>query len=184
MKRLPRSGRIPSWREFSWLLLLRLHLPFHLLPSFFLAPRTLSLLHCYLLVDSIETSNTSGLITLGNRSALKPPQVPPPWPPPMFATCWICPRRASPDLIRNRRSSRSVQVSFSRFPYSPKRYSDIFPTLEGITRELYALLGERAPPIAINENRYKGRPKWTSKKRVQPWYAHTTIYLLLSDTEY
>ncbi|KAI9368060.1 hypothetical protein BJX61DRAFT_546890 [Aspergillus egyptiacus] len=40
---------------------------------------------------------------------------------------------------------------------------------EGITRELFALLGERAPPIAINENRYKGRPKWTSKARVCPW---------------
>ncbi|GAQ07899.1 SWR1-complex protein 4 [Aspergillus lentulus] len=40
---------------------------------------------------------------------------------------------------------------------------------EGITRELYALLGERAPPIAINENRYKGRPKWMSKLRVRPW---------------
>ncbi|KNG84127.1 SWR1-complex protein 4 [Aspergillus nomiae NRRL 13137] len=41
---------------------------------------------------------------------------------------------------------------------------------EGITRELYALLGERAPPIAINENRYKGRPKWMSKLRVRPWH--------------
>ncbi|GAD93232.1 DNA methyltransferase 1-associated protein DMAP1 [Paecilomyces variotii No. 5] len=40
---------------------------------------------------------------------------------------------------------------------------------EGITRELFALLGERAPPIAINENRYKGRPKWMSKTKVRPW---------------
>ncbi|KAL4927156.1 SANT/Myb-like DNA-binding domain-containing protein [Aspergillus undulatus] len=40
---------------------------------------------------------------------------------------------------------------------------------EGITRELFALLGERAPPIAINENRYKGRPKWQTKARVHPW---------------
>ncbi|KAK2763939.1 DNA methyltransferase 1-associated protein 1 [Arachnomyces sp. PD_36] len=40
---------------------------------------------------------------------------------------------------------------------------------EGITRELYALLGERAPPIAINENKYKGRPKWMSKIKVRPW---------------
>ncbi|KAL5000750.1 SWR1-complex protein 4 [Aspergillus recurvatus] len=39
---------------------------------------------------------------------------------------------------------------------------------EGITRELFALLGERAPPIAINENRYKGRPKWQTKARVRP----------------
>lgn len=43
--------------------------------------------------------------------------------------------------------------------------------LEGITRELYALLGERAPPIAINENKYKGRPKWMNKLRVRPWYV-------------
>lgn len=42
---------------------------------------------------------------------------------------------------------------------------------EGITRELFALLGERAPPIAINENKYKGRPKWMNKLRVRPWYA-------------
>ncbi|KAJ5907752.1 hypothetical protein N7495_000434 [Penicillium taxi] len=40
---------------------------------------------------------------------------------------------------------------------------------EGITRELYALLGERAPPIAINENKYKGRPKFMNKLRVRPW---------------
>ncbi|KAL4781213.1 DNA methyltransferase 1-associated protein DMAP1 [Aspergillus varians] len=40
---------------------------------------------------------------------------------------------------------------------------------EGVTRELFALLGERAPPIAINENRYKGRPKWQTKARVRPW---------------
>ncbi|KAJ5485029.1 SWR1-complex protein 4 [Penicillium diatomitis] len=40
---------------------------------------------------------------------------------------------------------------------------------EGITRELYALLGERAPPIAINENKYKGRPKFMNKLRVRKW---------------
>jgi hypothetical protein len=43
--------------------------------------------------------------------------------------------------------------------------------LEGITRELFALLGERAPPIAVNENRYKGRPKWLTKARAKSWYA-------------
>jgi DNA methyltransferase 1-associated protein 1 len=47
---------------------------------------------------------------------------------------------------------------------------------EGITRELYALLGERAPPIAINENKYKGRPKWMNKLRVRPWYAVKSAY--------
>ncbi|PGH36291.1 DNA methyltransferase 1-associated protein 1 [[Emmonsia] crescens] len=40
---------------------------------------------------------------------------------------------------------------------------------EGITRELFALLGERAPPIALNENKYKGRRKWVSKLKVRPW---------------
>ncbi|KAL3481643.1 hypothetical protein BJX99DRAFT_243631 [Aspergillus californicus] len=40
---------------------------------------------------------------------------------------------------------------------------------EGMARELYALLGPTAPPIAINENRYKGRPKWMNKARVHPW---------------
>ncbi|KAK2801862.1 swr complex subunit [Onygenales sp. PD_10] len=40
---------------------------------------------------------------------------------------------------------------------------------EGITRELFALLGERAPPIALNENKYKGRRKWMSKLKVRPW---------------
>ena len=42
---------------------------------------------------------------------------------------------------------------------------------EGVPRELYALLGERAPPIAITENRYKGRPKLMSKSKVRPWYV-------------
>ncbi|RMJ27825.1 hypothetical protein PHISP_01319 [Aspergillus sp. HF37] len=52
-------------------------------------------------------------------------------------------------------------------PQKKQKVSEKRP--EGITRELYALLGERAPPIAINENRYKGRPKWMSKLRVRPW---------------
>ncbi|KAH0565317.1 hypothetical protein GP486_001299 [Trichoglossum hirsutum] len=39
---------------------------------------------------------------------------------------------------------------------------------EGITRELFALLGERAPPVAISDHvKYKGRPKWTHK--TQRW---------------
>jgi DNA methyltransferase 1-associated protein 1 len=54
---------------------------------------------------------------------------------------------------------------------SKRSHSNTIFSSEGITRELYALLGERAPPIAINENRYKGRPKWMSKLRVRPWYA-------------
>ncbi|KAF3936850.1 hypothetical protein ABW19_dt0205108 [Dactylella cylindrospora] len=31
---------------------------------------------------------------------------------------------------------------------------------DGITRELYALLGENAPPVAITEHRFKGKPKF------------------------
>jgi DNA methyltransferase 1-associated protein 1 len=56
-------------------------------------------------------------------------------------------------------------------PRPQKKQKVVEKRPEGITRELYALLGERAPPIAINENRYKGRPKWMSKLRVRPWYA-------------
>jgi DNA methyltransferase 1-associated protein 1 len=54
-------------------------------------------------------------------------------------------------------------------PRPQKKQKVVEKRPEGITRELYALLGERAPPIAINENRYKGRPKWMSKLRVRPW---------------
>ncbi|KAI9805558.1 MAG: hypothetical protein M1825_000809 [Sarcosagium campestre] len=37
---------------------------------------------------------------------------------------------------------------------------------EGISRELFALLGERAAPVAITEHvKYKERPKWTHKAR-------------------
>ncbi|KAJ5673834.1 SWR1-complex protein 4 [Penicillium macrosclerotiorum] len=54
-------------------------------------------------------------------------------------------------------------------PRPTKKQKVVEKRPEGITRELYALLGERAPPIAINENKYKGRPKWMNKLRVRPW---------------
>ncbi|KAJ5725723.1 uncharacterized protein N7483_007080 [Penicillium malachiteum] len=54
-------------------------------------------------------------------------------------------------------------------PRPHKKHKVVEKRPEGITRELYALLGERAPPIAINENKYKGRPKWMNKLRVRPW---------------
>ncbi|KAI9751564.1 MAG: hypothetical protein M4579_006019 [Chaenotheca gracillima] len=39
---------------------------------------------------------------------------------------------------------------------------------DGITRELFSLIGERAPPVAITSHvKYKERPKWSHK--VQPW---------------
>lgn len=41
---------------------------------------------------------------------------------------------------------------------------------EGVPRELFALLGDHAPPIALNDgNKYKGRRQWLSKARVRPW---------------
>ncbi|KAI9787790.1 MAG: swr complex subunit [Peltula sp. TS41687] len=53
-------------------------------------------------------------------------------------------------------------------PRSVKKQKTVEKRPEGITRELFALLGERAPPVAITEHvRYKERPKWTHK--VQPW---------------
>lgn len=46
---------------------------------------------------------------------------------------------------------------------------------EGINRELYALLGERAPPVAITEHiRLKEKPKW-SHKVIQPWYVQSVV---------
>ncbi|KAF3491869.1 SWR1-complex protein 4 [Arthroderma uncinatum] len=54
-------------------------------------------------------------------------------------------------------------------PRPAKKQKVVEKRPEGITRELYALLGERAPPIALNENKYKGRRKWMSKLKVRPW---------------
>ncbi|KAJ5176249.1 SWR1-complex protein 4 [Penicillium canariense] len=54
-------------------------------------------------------------------------------------------------------------------PRPTKKQKVVEKRPEGITRELYALLGERAPPIAINENKYKGRPKFMNKLRVRKW---------------
>ncbi len=57
-------------------------------------------------------------------------------------------------------------LHFSRFT----AYKPLILPLEGITRELFALLGERAPPVAITDHvKYKERPKWSHK--VQPWYV-------------
>lgn len=48
---------------------------------------------------------------------------------------------------------------------------------DGITRELYSLLGPRAPPISLNENKYKGRRKWMSKVKVKPWYGFHVLLM-------
>lgn len=95
------------------------------------------------------------------------------WPrPAMFATCWICPLKDSPGHTRSRRWLKSDRVGDVRLQVWR---SQLTFSQEGITRELYALLGERAPPIAINENKYKGRPKWMNKLRVRPWYVPVWI---------
>ena len=104
--------------------------------------------------------------------------VSPSWPPRMFATCWICPQRGNnnkPDLIKSRKSQRRDQVCTGDCKKHRGWLSLMVAVSEGITRELYALLGERAPPIAINENRYKGRPKWMSKLRVRPWCVDSRL---------
>lgn len=48
---------------------------------------------------------------------------------------------------------------------------------EGITRELFALLGEKAPPISLTENKYKLKK---SNRRAVPWCVflrHNNLYL-------
>ncbi|KAI9870773.1 MAG: DNA methyltransferase 1-associated protein 1, partial [Pleopsidium flavum] len=53
-------------------------------------------------------------------------------------------------------------------PRPVKKQKTVEKRPEGITRELFALLGERAPPVAITDHvKYKERPKWSHK--VQPW---------------
>ncbi|KAI9678112.1 MAG: swr complex subunit [Caeruleum heppii] len=53
-------------------------------------------------------------------------------------------------------------------PRPAKKQKTVEKRPEGITRELYALLGERAPPVAITDHvRYKERPKRSHK--VHPW---------------
>ncbi|KAI9835551.1 MAG: hypothetical protein M1819_002002 [Sarea resinae] len=53
-------------------------------------------------------------------------------------------------------------------PRPTKKQKTVEKRPEGITRELYALLGERAPPIAISDHgKYKERPKRAHK--AQPW---------------
>ncbi|KAK6526941.1 swr complex subunit [Arthrobotrys megalospora] len=42
---------------------------------------------------------------------------------------------------------------------------------DGITRELYALLGENAPPVAVVEHRFKDKPKFLGS--VAPWREQT-----------
>ncbi|TGZ84704.1 hypothetical protein EX30DRAFT_337192 [Ascodesmis nigricans] len=52
-------------------------------------------------------------------------------------------------------------------PPPPKKQKTIEKRPDGITRELYALLGENPPPVAIVETKFKERPKWMGK--ANPW---------------
>ncbi|KAH8150486.1 uncharacterized protein LAJ45_05181 [Morchella importuna] len=44
---------------------------------------------------------------------------------------------------------------------------------DGITRELFALLGENPPPVAIVENKFKEKPKWMGKANPWEWKDFT-----------
>ncbi|WEW55444.1 swr complex subunit [Emydomyces testavorans] len=72
------------------------------------------------------------------------------------------------------RPAKKQKVAEPKRPGNPLRLirellMDLMIYLEGYNRELYALLGDKAPPIALTENKYKGRRKWTSKLKVRPW---------------
>ncbi|KAI9734809.1 MAG: swr complex subunit [Cirrosporium novae-zelandiae] len=53
-------------------------------------------------------------------------------------------------------------------PRPAKKQKIVEKRPEGISRELFQLLGDRAPPVALTSQRkYKNRPKWAQK--VTPW---------------
>lgn len=62
-------------------------------------------------------------------------------------------------------------------PPPPKRMKTEPKKLDGMQRELYSLLGENTPPIAMTENKFKSRPDWRSAKKITPWqwteFTHT-----------
>ncbi len=77
---------------------------------------------------------------------------------------------ANPNPQRSKRQLRRDQVRVKSLLV--RNTADILQ--EGITRELFALLGERAPPVAITEHvRYRERRKFPQK--VQPWYVKDVI---------
>lgn len=57
-------------------------------------------------------------------------------------------------------SSAPVPVKKIKKPEKEKRP-------EGITRELYALLGQNTPPVAVVQKKFKEKPKW--KQRASKW---------------
>lgn len=72
------------------------------------------------------------------------------------------------------RPAKKQKVAEPRRPGRPSAvlsffYGSLTIHIEGYNRELYALLGDKAPPIALTENKYKGRKKWASKLKVRPW---------------
>ncbi|KAI5813363.1 hypothetical protein BZA77DRAFT_339462 [Pyronema omphalodes] len=52
-------------------------------------------------------------------------------------------------------------------PPPAKKQKTVEKRPDGITRELFALLGENPPPVAIVENKFKEKPKWMGK--ANPW---------------
>ncbi|BFZ59844.1 swr complex subunit [Saitoella coloradoensis] len=54
-------------------------------------------------------------------------------------------------------------------PPAPKKVKVPQPRLDGITRELYSLLGDNVPPVAIQQNKFKERPKLRQKAASWLW---------------
>ncbi|KAI5857123.1 hypothetical protein BZA05DRAFT_387321 [Tricharina praecox] len=52
-------------------------------------------------------------------------------------------------------------------PPPAKKQKTVEKRPDGITRELFALLGENPPPVAIVENKFKEKPRWMGK--ANPW---------------
>ncbi|KAL7272883.1 swr complex subunit [Rhizina undulata] len=65
------------------------------------------------------------------------------------------------------RDVMAISTSDTPKPPPAKKQKTVEKRPDGITRELFALLGENPPPVAIVENKFKEKPKWTGK--AIPW---------------
>lgn len=52
-------------------------------------------------------------------------------------------------------------------PPSKKLKTEVAKRPEGMQRELYSLLGENTPPVAMTQNKFRDKPSWT--QTVTPW---------------
>lgn len=59
-------------------------------------------------------------------------------------------------------------------PISKKRKADAAGRrIDGMQRELYSLLGNNTPPLAITDNRFRSKPNWKQKAVPWKWAAFT-----------